>query len=54
LDRGTFRLPTVIEPGSSSVAISSEELGLLLQGIHLPGEEAPRNSSRKKTTPKIH
>jgi len=54
LDRGTFRLPTVIEPGSSSVAISSEELALLLQGINLPGEKTPRNPSRKKATAKIH
>jgi len=54
LDRGTFRLPTVIEPGSSSVVISSEELGLLLQGIHLPGEAAPRSPSRKKAPLKIH
>ena len=54
LDRGTFRLPTVIEPGSTSVAISSEELALLLQGIHLPAEKRRERATRKKTTMKVH
>lgn len=54
LDRGTFRLPTVIEPGSSSVSISSEELALLLQGIDLPGEKKTATSARRNPTTKIH
>jgi transposase len=54
LDRGTFRLPTVIEPGSASVGISSEELALLLQGIDLPGEATRARSARKNPTRKIH
>jgi transposase len=53
LDRGTFRLPTVIGPGAQSVAVSFEELALLLQGIDLPdGPRAAR--APKKNARRVH
>jgi transposase len=54
LDRGTFRLPTVIAPGSASVDISAEELALLLQGIDLPSEKAATTRAAPRKAPKIH
>lgn len=49
LDRGTFRLPTVIEPGAHSVLVSSEELALLLQGIDLPDPDGTARVAKKRT-----
>jgi transposase len=36
LDRGTFRMPEVIEPGATHVMIDDAELALLLEGLELP------------------
>lgn len=53
LDRGTFQLPTVIEPGAHSVPVSSEQLALLLQGIDLPDPPRAARAS-KKNTRRVH
>lgn len=42
LERGTFRLPGVIEPDAKHVAISHAEMELLLEGIDLPRSPPPR------------
>jgi transposase len=42
LDRGTFHLPDVVEPGAATVAIDEDELALLLEGVDLPRERASR------------
>ncbi len=47
LDRGTFKLPEVIEPGASSVCIDPEELAILFEGLELPKAPSPR--PRRKT-----
>ena len=39
LDRGTFRLPEVVEPGATRVELDPEELALLLEGLALPKKE---------------
>ena len=36
LERGTFRMPEVIEPGATHVMIDDAELALLLEGLELP------------------
>jgi transposase len=36
LERGTFRLPTVFDPGATHVEIGRRELELLLEGMDLP------------------
>lgn len=46
LDRGTFRLPEVIEPGATSVCIDPEKLALLLEGLDLP--DGARSRRRRK------
>jgi transposase len=50
LDKGTFRLPAVTEPGAASVAIDEAELALLLEGLELP--DAPR--SRRNRRQRVH
>ena len=45
LDRGTFRLPEIVEPGAVQVAIDPEELALMLEGLSLPKKERPRRRS---------
>ena len=42
LERGTFRLPGVIEPDAKHVVISRAEMELLLEGIDLPRSPPPR------------
>ena len=42
LERGTFRLPSVIEPDARHVAIGHAEMALLLEGIDLPRSPPPR------------
>jgi transposase len=42
LERGTFRLPGVLDPDAKHVAVSRAELELLLEGIDLPRSPAPR------------
>ena len=42
LDRDTFRLPDVVEPGAKRVEIDPEELALLLEGLELPRKERAR------------
>jgi len=54
LDRGTFRLPTVVEAGSASVGISSEELALLLRGVQLPSGASSSTRASTKKAPRIH
>jgi len=54
LDRGTFPLPVVIEPGASQVEVTSEQLELLLQGLVLEEERVAPRPRRKKTTPAVH
>jgi transposase len=44
LDKGTFRIPAVVEPGASSVCVDDEELALLLEGLELP--ERPQKRRR--------
>jgi transposase len=51
LDRGTFMLPTVIEPGATHVAVSNQELALILQGIDI---KAMRRRPNKKSEPVVH
>ena len=46
LDKGTFRLPAVPEPGARSVAIDEAELALMLEGLQLP--ESPRSRRRSR------
>jgi transposase len=46
LDRGTFRLPAVIEPGATSVAIDEAELALFLEGLALP--DTPQGTPRRR------
>jgi transposase len=36
LERGTFRIPQAIEPGTNSVDIDAVELAKILEGIALP------------------
>ena len=45
LERGTFRIPDVLEPDAKHVAIGRAELALILEGIDLPrlrSQRAPR------------
>ena len=46
LDKGTFRLPAVTEPGARSVAIDEAELALMLEGLQLPESLPSRRRSR--------
>lgn len=46
LDRGTFRLPEVVEPGAPVVTLDEDELALLLEGIELPSERVVRPRRR--------
>lgn len=55
LDRGTFPMPVVVQPGAEHVAISPAELELLLRGLEDP--RRPSASSRavkKRSTPTMH
>ena len=52
LDRGTFPVPVMMEPGSTQVEVSAEQLEILLQGIDLP-ERTKRASRRRKESPRI-
>lgn len=36
LERGTFRIPAVLRPGETSVAIDPEEFAKILEGLDLP------------------
>jgi transposase len=45
LEKGTFRLPEVIEPGARSVSIDAEELALMLEGLELP---KPNTNGRRR------
>jgi transposase len=36
LERGTFRIPTVLQPGETSIALDPEELAKILEGLELP------------------
>jgi transposase len=47
LDKGTFRLPAVTEPGAASVAIDEAELALLLEGLDLPDIDRVRKKRRR-------
>lgn len=49
LDRGTFPLPVVIEPGASRVTLSSAQLEVFMRGLELVAKRA-----RKKATPTTH
>lgn len=49
LDRGTFPLPVVIEPGASRVVLSSAQLEVFLRGLEVVGRRGP-----KKPTPTTH
>jgi transposase len=44
LEKGTFRLPEVIEPGARSVTIDADELALMLEGLEIP----ERNSTGRR------
>ena len=46
LDRGTFRWPTALEPGASSVAIDERALEALLDGIDVDVCTPRRRNSR--------
>lgn len=48
LDRGTFPLPTTLEPGASHVLVPADELRLLLEGLASATSRAP------KKTPPLH
>jgi transposase len=48
LDRGTFRWPTALAPGASSVAIDERALEALLDGIDIDV------STRKRRTFRVH
>ena len=54
LDRGTFPLPVVIEPGKARVEVSAEQLEILLQGIDLPESATRRLRRKNKSTPIVH
>lgn len=53
LDRGAFPMPVVVEPGASSVAVSAEELALILRGLSV-GHPRPPPTPKKKTLPIVH
>lgn len=53
LDRGTFPLPVVIEPGASRVEVTSEQLEILLHGLDVESERATSRRKRNKT-PRVH
>jgi transposase len=36
LERGTFRIPNVIEPGARSIVIEAVEMAKILEGVALP------------------
>ena len=48
LERGTFRLPSVIEPDATHVVIDRRELELILEGLDLP-KQRPRGRPRGRT-----
>jgi transposase len=54
LDRGTFPVPVVIEPGSTHVEVSAEQLEILLQGIDLPGAKKRARRRKNESTPVVH
>jgi transposase len=54
LDRGTFPLPVVIEPGSARIEVSAEQLEILLQGIDLPESPTRGRRRKKESTPFVH
>lgn len=45
LERGTFRIPSVLEPDATHVLIDRRELELILEGIDLP-RQRPRGRPR--------
>lgn len=47
LERGTFRVPSVIVPDAAHVLIDRRELELILQGIDLPAQR-PRARPRER------
>lgn len=53
LDRGTFPVPVVVQPGAEHVAISAAELELLLRGLEDPRTRTRRSRS-KRSTPTVH
>ncbi len=46
LDRGTYRIPLAVPPGARSVAVSTRELTLLLEGIDEAKLRAARRTAR--------
>lgn len=48
LDRGTFPVPVVVQPGAEHVAISAGELELLLRGLEDPRRPSAASRSPKK------
>jgi transposase len=53
LDRGTFPLPVVIEPGASHVAITEEQLDLLLRGLDVE-DQRPKPTTPRRKKPRVH
>lgn len=51
LDRGTFRWPTALEPGTKSVTIEERALDALLDGIDVDEPPARRARARR---PRVH
>ena len=55
LDRGTFPVPVVVQPGAEHVAISAAELELLLRGLEDPRRQrASHRGTRKRPTSAMH
>ena len=54
LDRGTFPVPVVIQPGADHIAISTAELELLLRGLEDPRKARASTRTHKRTRPTMH
>ncbi len=52
LERGTFRIPDVLEPDAKHVTIGRAELALILEGIDLPPPPPPRRRQPPRPPPR--
>lgn len=52
LERGTFRIPDVLDPDTKHVTIGRAELALILEGIDLPPPPPPRRRQPPRPPPR--